>query len=109
MTAQPLVLTHDSPDAFLPMPPGLEGYWWETSTFVCVPFVLSHDARAFIGFLNDLERKAKFVFFPTIINARLDRLLRLRGYQDAVAPDQCKGKCTCGAMGETVFGLAKLP
>ena len=45
----------------------------------------------------------------TVINARLDKLLRLRGYQDAVVPDQCKGECTCGAMGEAVFGLAKLP
>ena len=109
MTTPPLVLTPGRPDTILQMPPDLGGYWWETDVFVCVPWVYSRDPGAFLRFLRDIERKGKTVFFPTIINARLDRLLRLRGYQDAVAPDQCKGECTCGAMGEPVFGLGKLP
>lgn len=103
-----LVLSPGEPTGYGKMPQGLSGYWWETAHFVCVPWIASSDPKAFLSFLRGLERKGKTVFFPTVINARLDRLLRLRGYQDAVVPDPCKGGCQCELMGESVFGLAKM-
>ena len=66
------------------MTPPLEGYWWETSRQVCIPWVMSRTPRAFLTFLRAQEAKGKAVVFPTVINARLDKLLRLRGYQECV-------------------------
>lgn len=66
------------------MSDGLEGYWWETEKQVCIPWVFSHDPRAFLHFLKAQEAKGKAVVFPTIINARLAKLLLLRGYVPAL-------------------------
>jgi len=81
------------------MPPGLDGYWWETEHMVCVPLVQARQRGVFLPWLMALERKGKPVFFPSVINARLQRLLALRGY--------------VGARVETdmgwVSGFAKLP
>ncbi|GAI22754.1 unnamed protein product, partial [marine sediment metagenome] len=54
---------------------------------VCVPFVESQKEGAgnFSRFLKDIESKGKMVFFPTIISARLDAILRKRGYIEAVS------------------------
>ncbi len=75
------------PNKYLDMPKGLEGYWWETEHLICVPFVASrHEGDgSFIKWLKELEAKGKIVFFPTIVSARLDAILRKRGYVDAVS------------------------
>tara|TARA_Y100000310_G_scaffold204700_1_gene204929 strand:- start:3136 stop:3642 length:507 start_codon:yes stop_codon:yes gene_type:complete len=92
-----------SPEKYIGMPEGLDGYWWETETQICVADIHSHDPQSFIRFLNVIERKGKPVFFPTLVNARLDRLLRLRGYQDAFVRGKIFGNP------EIFDGLAKLP
>ena len=78
---------NEHPDKYLDMPKGLEGYWWETEHLVCVPFVESRNEGAgnFSRFLKDIEAKGKMVFFPTIISARLDAILRARGYVEAIS------------------------
>lgn len=53
---------------------------------VCVPWVRGSDPRAFLLWLRELEAKGKPVFFSTVINGRLDALLRHRGYVDALWP-----------------------
>ena len=77
----------EHPDKYLDMPQGLEGYWWETEHLICVAFVASRNEGAgnFSRFLNDIEAKGKVVFFPTIISARLDAILRARGYVEAIS------------------------
>lgn len=77
----------EHPDKYEEMPEGLEGYWWETEHLICVPWVASRNegAGTFSRFLKDIEAKGKVVFFPTIINARLDAILRARGYVEAVS------------------------
>ncbi|KKM81334.1 hypothetical protein LCGC14_1330810 [marine sediment metagenome] len=92
-----------SPEKYIDMPDGLDGYWWETETQICVADIHSRNPRAFIGFLNVIEGKGKPVFFPTLVNARLDKLLRLRGYQDAFVKGEIFGDP------EIFDGLAKLP
>ncbi len=83
----------DSPDKYLDMPEGLEGYWWETETQVCVPVVIAkHEGDGtFSKWLIELETKGKLIFFPTIVSARLDAILRKRGYQDAYVVDKEMG------------------
>ena len=66
------------------MPEGLAGYWWETDRQICIPDIRSFNPHRLLRFLGDCEAKGKAVVFPTVINARLDRLLRLRGYVDSV-------------------------
>lgn len=83
-------VNHDeSPDRYLDMPEGLDGYWWETDENVCVPVVISkHEGNGtFSRWLEILEAKNKTIFFPTIISARLDMILRKRGYQDGFVID----------------------
>lgn len=89
-----------NPDKYLPMPNGLEGYWWETDKLVCVPVVIATREGAFSNFLKSIEAKPKIIFFPTIINAKLDTLLRARGYEEAFTTDEIFG---------LVEGLAKFP
>lgn len=83
----------EHPDKYLDMPEGLVGYWWETDNQICVPLVIakSESDGSFSKFLKDIEAKGKLVFFPTIVNAKLDAILRKRGYQDAAAPDEIFG------------------
>lgn len=82
-----LLISDEHPDRFLDMPGGLSGYWWETEHLVCVPFVTSkiEGSGAFSRFLGELEVKGKIVFFSSIISAKLDTILRKRGYVDAVS------------------------
>ena len=94
-------IPEEHPNKFLDMPEGLEGYWWETEHVVCVPFVESRNEGAgnFSRFLKDIEAKGKIVFFPTIVSARLNAVLRGRGYEDSGIMDK--------EMGCFVDGLAK--
>lgn len=73
----------ETPDKYLVMPEGLEGYWWETKGLICIPFVEAHKNGAFSSFLKDICSRGKVVFFPTIISARLDVILRAKGFEDA--------------------------
>ena len=77
----------EHPNKYSDMPEGLNGYWWETEHLICIPFVASQNegSGVFSKWLNELEAKGKAVFFPTIINARLDQLLRSRGFVDALS------------------------
>ena len=88
-----LVIPDEHPDKFLDMPEGLDGYWWETEHLVCVPSVASkrEGSGIFSNWLNELEAKGKTVLFPTIISARLDAILRSRGYVDAGVNDEYLG------------------
>ena len=88
------------PDKYLEMPNGLSGYWWEVDNQICVPFVASKNEGdgTFTKWLDELEVKKKLIFFPTIISARLDYILRKRGYEDAFVIDKIMG---------LVDGLAK--
>lgn len=81
------------PDKYLDMPEGLSGYWWETDDQICVPFVANNRKGdgTFSKWLTDLETKGKLIFFPTIISARLDAILRNRGYKDAYTIDKEMG------------------
>jgi hypothetical protein len=83
----------DNPDKFLEMPKGLSGYWWETENQICIPFVENSNEGngAFSKWLTELETKRKLIFFPTIISARLDAILRKRGYKDALVNDKEMG------------------
>ena len=82
-----LLVPDEHPDKYLDMPEGLQGYWWETEHLVCVPFVASKQEGSgiFSKWLDELETKGKWIFFPTIISARLDAILRKRGYVEAVS------------------------
>lgn len=87
------LIPDESPDKYLDMPEGLSGYWWETEHLVCVAFVASKNEGegTFGKFLKTLEAKGKVVFFPTIVSARLDTILRTRGYVDSGTPDKYFG------------------
>ena len=87
----PLELHHAGLDKYLDMPPGLDGYWWETDDFICVPVVIAKRKGAFSLFLKELSAKNKTIFFPTIISAKLDALLRAKGFQDAYIKDEMMG------------------
>jgi len=89
-----------SPDKYLAMPYGLDGYWWETDTQIRIPLVENKNEGdgTFSRWLTELEGKGKLIFFPTIVSARLDTILRKRGYKEAFAED--------GEMGY-IDGLAK--
>ena len=101
MTRKVIPVPDAHPDKYLDMPQGLEGYWWETDNQICVPFVENRNEGdgTFSKWLTELESKGKLIFFPTIISARLDAILRKRGYQDAFVIDKEMG---------FVDGLAKL-
>lgn len=81
------------PDKFLDMPPGLDGYWWETEEQICVPFIENRNEGdgTFSKWLKELENKSKLIFFPTIVSARLDAILRKKGYIDAFVIDKEMG------------------
>jgi hypothetical protein len=83
----------DSPTHYKKMPKDLEGYWWETDTQICVPVVSNkHEGNgAFSDWLKRLERKHKLIFFPTIVSARLDAILRKKGYIDGFVNDAQMG------------------
>ena len=69
-------------DIFLTLPAPLYGYYWESDDTLCVPFIASSGhPKAFLHFLTAIEVKGKQVIFPTVINFRLARLLKNRGYQ----------------------------
>lgn len=72
-----IVVPEEHPDKYKEMPSGLDGYWWETSKVICVPFVenLNEGDGSFSKWLTELESKNKIVFFPTIVSARLDFIL----------------------------------
>ena len=84
---------NEEPDEFLKMPSGLEGYWWETKRVICVPIVINCNPGdgSFSEFLTQLIEKEKLVFFPTIISARLEAILRKRGFQEAFVVDDLMG------------------
>ena len=73
------------------MPARLEGYWWETDNLICIPFVEAREKGAFSQFLKMIEAKGKVIFFPTIVSAKLDVILRAKGYVDAGTPDKYFG------------------
>ena len=102
-TAEPPAVVPEatSPESYNDFTGDLEGYWWETQ-IICVPFVASKSPRAFLRFLNDIESRGKPIFFPTVISARLDKLLRMRGYVDGVIPWDEQFKAP-------VFGLLRMP
>ena len=85
---------------YLPMSEGLDGYWWETDKVICVPLVIAKRPGAFSEFLKVIEAKNKTVFFPCIVSARLDAILRARGYEDAFVLDK--------EMNDVVDGLARI-
>lgn len=72
-------------EAFKTMPEGLDGYWWETETEVCVPVIFSSKPRAFLSFLGEIMGKGKYVFFPTVVSARLGALLKAKGFVAGLA------------------------
>ena len=79
------VVPEEDPDKYNDMPEGLSGYWWETSHLICIPVVISEveGSGVFSKWLDELGSKGKVVFFPTIISAKLNAILRSRGYVDA--------------------------
>lgn len=85
-----LIMPEEHPDKFLDMPEGLDGYWWETGHLICIPVIFSDNegAGVFSKWLSKLEAKGKVIFFPTIISARLDAILRKRGYVEAGVKDE---------------------
>lgn len=101
MISEKIIKVPDAyPEKYLDMPSGLSGYWWETEHQICVPvvFARSEGDGSFSSFLRDIESRGKLIFFPTIISARLDAILRSRGYRDAFVIDKEMG---------LVDGLAK--
>ena len=76
----------EDPEKYLEMPEGLKGYWWEAEHLICIPVVISPNEGegTFSRWLKELEAKGKVIFFPTLVSARLDSILRLRGYVDAL-------------------------
>jgi hypothetical protein len=92
----------ESPKEYKSMPKELSGYWWETEHLITIPFIESRNEGdgTFTKWLTGLETKGKVIFFPTVISARLDYILRKHNYTDAwtVAHDM---------NNEIVDGLAK--
>jgi hypothetical protein len=97
---KPLKIGDEHPTKYNDMPDGLTGYWWETEHQICVPVIFSNNEGdgTFSKWLTELEAKHKTIFFPTIISARLDFILRKHGYDNAYVVD--------GEMG-VIDGLAK--
>jgi len=81
---KPLIVPKAEPEKNLPMPDGLQGYWWETNEVICVPVVITQKAGTFSLFLKNILSKGKIVFFPTVVSARLDAILRAKGFVDAI-------------------------
>lgn len=77
----------EEPKKYFDTPEGLWGYWWETEHLICIPVVESENegSGTFSKWLKELEKKGKVVFFPTIVSARLESILRARGYVDALS------------------------
>jgi len=100
--ADAIKVPEEHPSKYLDIPKGLSGYWWETETQICIPFVESHREGEgnFSKWLTELEAKGKLIFFPTIVSARLDAILRSRDYKDAFVIDNYLGY---------IDGLAKRP
>jgi hypothetical protein len=98
-----LVIPNESPNKYQGMPNELAGYWWETKNLICVPDIISKEEGKgnFSKWLTELEAKGKIIFFPTIVSARLDAILRARGYIDAVTEYIDEN------FGCHIFGLAK--
>lgn len=82
-----VVVPREHPTKYKKMPEGLVGYWWETKHLICIPDIYSNfEGRGnFSRWLSELEAKGKVIFFPTIVSARLDSILRRRGYIDALS------------------------
>lgn len=93
-------IPNDTPTEYLPMPPDLEGYWWETEHLICVPLVESRRMGACQQWLRTLEGKNKIIFIPTVVNHAFEQRLRKHGYIDAFAEDEEMGM---------VAGLAYVP
>ena len=93
----------ENPDKYLPPHEGLDGYWWETNVLICVADIRSRfeGQGYFRRWLDELEAKGKNIFFPTVISARLDMILRKRGYIEAFVYDR-------DGFGCAVDGLAYL-
>jgi hypothetical protein len=91
-----------TPTEYQKPPETLSGYWWEESSVICIPFIESkQEGKGNLSrWLGTLESRGKIVFFPTVISARLDSILRKRGYEDAFIPYTELGY---------VDGLAKFP
>lgn len=69
------------PPHFHALQPPLHGYYWQDAEQIVIPVVASQDPRKLLGFLAEQEAKGKWVRLPTVINARLARLLEHRGYR----------------------------
>jgi len=84
---------NEHPTEYLDMPLGLKGYWWETPNLICVLVVIADQAGdgSFSAFLKGIEDKGKTIFFPSIISARLDEILRSRGYVEGFVNDETFG------------------
>ncbi len=92
----------ESPTVFLDAPEGLSGYWWETQHLICIPFIASMNPGdgTFASWIEQLQTKGKMIFFPTIISARLDRILRDHEFNNAFVINKDN---------EFIDGLAYLP
>ena len=90
---RPLKIGDEHPTEFNDMPKGLAGYWWETEHQICIPVIFNNNEGdgTFGKWLDELEAKGKTIFFPTIVSARLDFILRNKGYQDAYVIDNEMG------------------
>jgi len=90
---EPIRIPNEHPTQYQSIPPGLQGYWWETENLVCVPIVVAVNEGdgSFSTFLKEIESKGKIVFFPSIISKRLDTILRSRGYIDGYTTDEMFG------------------
>lgn len=84
-------LPDEHPSKYKKMPQGLEGYWWETDKMICVPVVIAQKNGVFSSFLKDLMKSKKIIFFPCIVSAKLDAMLRAKGFQDAFVVDEMMG------------------
>lgn len=95
-----LKIGDESPEGYNEMPKGLTGYWWETKHQICVPVVFNNSEGdgTFSKWLSKLEAKGKVIFFPTIVSARLDFILRERGYDNAYVIDKDMG--VVGGLGK---------
>jgi hypothetical protein len=98
-----LVIPEQHPDKFIDMPPGLNGFWWESKDVICIPDVasLSEGSGNFSRWLRYIELKHKIVFFPTVVSARLEAILRGKGYTEAITEG------LDSVFGEVVEGLGK--
>jgi hypothetical protein len=81
-----ILISEQHPDKYLSMPRGLDGYWWETEGVICIPDIRAqHEGDGtFTKWIKSLESRGKIIFFPTVVSARLDFILRKHGYEDAI-------------------------